>query len=81
MTWIKTIPPEQATGALKTEYELAVQRAGRVFNILAAQSLNPEVLHASVALYKSIMVGPSSLSQIEREMIAVVVSKTLGCVY
>lgn len=81
MAWIRTIPPNEATADLGKEYEKATERAGRVFNILQVQSLNPTVLAASVHLYKAIMLGPSSLSRIEREMIAVVVSKTVGCVY
>ncbi|MBZ5552157.1 MAG: carboxymuconolactone decarboxylase family protein [Acidobacteriia bacterium] len=81
MTWIKTISLERATGRLKKEFEAALERVGRVFNIVTAQSLNPDVLHASINLYKAIMLGPSSLSRTEREMIAVVVSKTTGCVY
>lgn len=81
MAWIKTIPPNETTGALSKEYEKAKERAGQVFNILRVQSLNPTVLAASVGLYKAIMLGASSLSRIEREMIAVVVSKTVGCVY
>jgi alkylhydroperoxidase family enzyme len=81
MAWIRTVSPEQSKGRLKKEFEAALQRAGRVFNIVSAQSLNPDVLHASICLYKAIMRGPSSLSRLEREMIAVVVSKTLGCVY
>jgi uncharacterized peroxidase-related enzyme len=81
MAWIKTIAPEEATGRLKQEYEEAVRRAGRVFNIVSAQSLNPRVLSASIELYKALMFGPSSLSRAEREMIAVVVSRTNGCFY
>ena len=81
MTWIKTISLERATGRLKKEFEAALERVGRVFNIVTAQSLNPDVLHASINLYKAIMLGPSSLSRTERAMIAVVVSKTTGCVY
>lgn len=81
MAWIKTIPPDQATGALKKEYDEAIRRTGRVFNIISIQSLNPAVLHASANFYKALMLGPSSLSRVEREMIAVVVAKTVGCVY
>ncbi len=81
MAWIKTIPPEEATGQLKELYDAAIRRAGRVFNIVRVQSLNPHVLKASTELYKAIMFGPSSLSRAQREMIAVVVSKTNDCFY
>lgn len=81
MAWIKTVSLEQATGRLKKEFETALERTGRVSNILSAQGLNPNVLHAFINLYKAVMQGPSSLSRVEREMIAVVVSRTAGCAY
>lgn len=81
MAWIKTIPPEEATGYLKEQYEAAIKRAGRVFNIVSLQSLNPGVLKASIQLYIAAMFGPSSLSRAQREMIATVVSKTNDCFY
>jgi len=81
MAWIKTIPLEEATGRLKEQYETAIKRAGRVFNIVSLQSLNPLVLEASIELYKAIMFGPSSLSRAQREMIAVAVSKANDCFY
>lgn len=81
MAWIKTIPPEEATGHLKEQYDAAIKRAGRVFNVVSLQSLNPRVLDASIRLYAAIMLGPSSLSRAQREMIAVVVSKTNDCFY
>ena len=30
MAWIKVVEPEEATGALKKEYDAAVERAGKV---------------------------------------------------
>ena len=81
MAWIKTIEPRDATGELKNEYMRAVARAGKVFNILEIQSLNPETLHASTGLYLSTMHGPSGLSRAERELMAVVVSRANSCFY
>src|SRR5438094_5611454 len=74
MAWIKTIEPDQAAGELKTEYDKAVRRASKVFNILKVQSLNPAALRASMDLYLATMHGPSGLSRAEREMLATVVS-------
>jgi hypothetical protein len=48
MPWIKVIEPEDATGELKQEYDDAAKRAGRVYNILKVQSLNPGALRASM---------------------------------
>lgn len=81
MAWIETILPEQATGELKKEYDAAVRRAGRVYNVIRLQSLNPASLHASVNLYLALMHGPSPLTRAQREMIATVVSRANHCFY
>jgi len=81
MAWIKMIEPEEATGELRTEYEKAFSRAGKVFNILKVQSLNPGTLRASMEIYLTTMYGPSGLSRSEREMLATVVSWANHCFY
>ena len=81
VAWIKTIEPAEATGELKTEYDKAVRRADKVFNILKVQSLNPGALRASMDLYLATMYGPSGLSRAEREMLATVVSWANHCFY
>lgn len=81
MAWIKIVEPEEATGALKREYDQAVRRAGRVYNIIKVQSLNPATLHASTGLYAAALHGPSRLSRTEREMLATVVSTANRCFY
>lgn len=81
MTWIRTIPDDEAAGSLKPQYEAAIRRAGRVFGIVRAMSLNPGVLRSSMALYKSTMMEPSPLSRSQRELLATVVSKINLCHY
>jgi uncharacterized peroxidase-related enzyme len=81
MPWIKTVEPEEATGELKSEYEKAVCRAGKVFNILKLQSLKPQTLKASMELYLATMYTASGLSRAEREMLATVVSWANQCFY
>ena len=81
MSWIETIQPEKATGELKIEYDQAIKRAGKVFNILKVQSLNPASLRASMQLYLATMYGASSLSRADREMLATVVSWANDCFY
>jgi uncharacterized peroxidase-related enzyme len=78
---LRLIGEEEASGELKTEYEAAVARAGKVFNVVKAMSLNPKVLTASMGLYRAIMFGPSELSRVERELLAVVVSCANDCHY
>jgi uncharacterized peroxidase-related enzyme len=78
---LKLIDEDEATGELQSQYEAATGRAGKVFNIVKAMSLNPRVLGASMGLYQAIMFGPSELSRAERELLAVVVSCENDCHY
>jgi uncharacterized peroxidase-related enzyme len=71
----------EATGELKQQYEAAIQRAGKVFNIVKSMCLRPGVLRRSMELYRAIMFGPSELSRAERELLAVVVSRANDCHY
>lgn len=81
MAWIKIVPPTEATGNLKQEYNEAMERMGYIANILQVQSLNPQSLHGCIELYKSVMFCTSELSRTEREMLATVVSQTNNCFY
>jgi len=81
MPHVRLIDVEDATGALKEEYQAAVARAGKVFNIVKAMSLRPSVLKRSMELYRAIMLGASDLTRQERELLAVVVSNTNDCHY
>lgn len=78
---LRLIDVSEATGALRQEYEAAIARAGKVFNIVKAMSLRPGVLQRSIDLYKAIMFGPSELSRQQRELLAVVVSRANDCHY
>jgi alkylhydroperoxidase family enzyme len=81
MPWIREVPPEDATGLLKEQFEEAQERAGRVWHIVQIMSLHPEALRDSMAFYLTIMKGESSLSRPQREMLATVVSAELECHY
>jgi uncharacterized peroxidase-related enzyme len=81
MPYLRLIDVEEATGALREEYDAAIGRAGKVFNIVKAMSLRPGVLKRSMELYKGIMFGPCGLSRQERELLATVVSRTNDCFY
>ena len=78
---LRLIDEYEATGELKSQYDAATGRAGKVFNIVKSMSLNPRVLGASMELYKAIMFGPSELSRVDRELLAVVVSCANDCHY
>ena len=81
MPYIRLTELDEATGLLREEYDAALERAGKVFNIVKSMSLRPEVLAASMRLYREIMFGPSALSRAERELLAVVVSRANDCYY
>lgn len=81
MAWIQVIEPDRAEGTLKQEYDRSIQRAGKIFNIVKVQSLNPRGLQVGTQLYVNIMRSPSELSRTEREMLATVVSWVNHCVY
>jgi uncharacterized peroxidase-related enzyme len=81
MAYLRLIEVDEATGELRVEYDAALERAGKVFNVVKAMSLRPEVLKRSIELYREIMFGPSPLSRQERELLAVVVSSANDCHY
>ena len=81
MPYISLIEEHEAEGQLREDYEAAVERAGKVFNILKAMSLRPGVLRASMDLYREIMFGESGLSRKERELLATVASAEQSCHY
>ncbi|HEU0245829.1 MAG TPA: carboxymuconolactone decarboxylase family protein [Gaiellaceae bacterium] len=81
MAYIRLIDEGGAEGLLAEEYDAAVERAGKVFNIVKAMSLRPGVLRASMALYREIMFGESGLSRKERELLATVASAEQNCDY
>lgn len=74
-------PYEEARGVAKREYDAALRRAGRIWNIVSIQSQLPDVMRDSMRLYSSIMFGDSPLTRAQREMIAVVTSAANACDY
>jgi hypothetical protein len=81
MAWIKIFSLEEATGLLKQQYDDAMKRAGRIWNVVSIMCQNARVMKASMGLYRCAMHGQSPLSRGQREMLAVVVSSANQCVY
>jgi uncharacterized peroxidase-related enzyme len=81
MAWIKMIDDDKAAGPLKRYYKKYGDPFSGVDNILKIHSLNPESLRHHYEMYKHLMQGESGLSRMQREMVAVVVSKINGCHY
>lgn len=83
MAWIDLVRPEDAAGgALERDYAAAVERAGRVYQIVQTMSPSPRTLRASMGLYQAVCLDQDSpLSRVQREMVAVVVSRANDCHY
>ena len=81
MPWIEQVADAEATGLLKQQFDAALKRAGRIFNIVRIMSVNPRALRDSIAFYSTIVVKDSPLSRERRELLATVVSAELSCHY
>ncbi|MDT8857738.1 peroxidase-related enzyme [Paracoccaceae bacterium Fryx2] len=57
------------------------EKLGLVPNVLLAHAFDQAKLRAFMAIYNDLMLAPSGLSKMEREMIAVAVSAENRCVY
>ena len=55
MSWIDTLPYEEAGGRLKKAYDRVRGPSGQIDNILRLHSLRPHTLEAHLALYKSVL--------------------------
>jgi uncharacterized peroxidase-related enzyme len=66
---------------LRAVFDKCVEKLGFVPNVLKAYSLRPQRLRNFMAMYNELMLGPSGLSKLEREMVAVVVSAANRCYY
>jgi uncharacterized peroxidase-related enzyme len=62
-------------------FDLCAEKLGLVPNVLKAYAFDIDKLNAFTAMYNDMMLGPSGLSKLEREMIAVVVSSENRCWY
>ena len=66
---------------LRPYFQKCRDKLGFVPNVLRAWLLRPEKLRTFIRAYDELMLGPSGLSKLEREMIAVAVSSWNSCYY
>ena len=52
MSWIKEIKIKNTKGLLQKEYNAALNRSGRIWNIVKCMSIHPEAMKSSMDLYK-----------------------------
>lgn len=75
------LPPGTLSPAMEAYFEKCREKLGFVPNVLVAYAHDNAKLEAFVAFYNDLMLAPSGLTKLEREMIAVCVSSVNRCHY
>jgi uncharacterized peroxidase-related enzyme len=75
------LPPGELSEAMRAYFAKCDEKIGFVPNVLRAYAHDNAKLEAFAAFYNDLMLSPSGLSKLEREMIAVVVSSQNRCYY
>src|SRR3974377_2623909 len=75
------LKPEELTPEMAAYFAKCEAKLGFVPNVLRAYTFDMPKLSAFVAMYNDLMLAPSGLSKLEREMIAVAVSSYNRCYY
>jgi uncharacterized peroxidase-related enzyme len=76
-----SLPAAELTPAMKAYFAKCEEKLGFVPNVLRAYAFDMPKLEAFIAMYNDLMLAPSGLSKLEREMIAVAVSSQNRCYY
>ncbi|HUD89042.1 MAG TPA: peroxidase-related enzyme [Xanthobacteraceae bacterium] len=76
-----TLAPAKLTPEMAAYFAKCEEKLGFVPNVLKAYAFDMGKLTAFVAMYNDLMLAPSGLSKLEREMIAVAVSAHNRCYY
>ena len=75
------LPQGELSPAMQAYFAKCDEKIGFVPNVLKAYAHDSAKLEAFAALYNDLMLAPSGLSKLEREMIAVAVSSLNRCYY
>ncbi len=75
------LPPGELSGEMQAYFAKCDEKIGFVPNVLRAYAHDDAKLQAFAAMYNDLMLAPSGLSKLEREMIAVAVSSVNRCYY
>ncbi len=73
--------PDPLPGDVAELFAKCQEKLGLVPNVLVAYAHRPEKLWAFSQMYNDLMLGPSGLTKLEREIMAVAVSSRNGCWY
>jgi AhpD family alkylhydroperoxidase len=82
MTWINTVPYDEAEGRLKSLYDRVKGPDNNVDNIMMSHSLRPHTMEAHMTIYKYVL--HHTANQVPKwflECIGVLVSHLNGCGY
>lgn len=74
-------PVDPLPEATQKYFDVCQEKLGMVPNVLRSYTFDIDKLNAFTAMYNDLMLAPSGLSKLEREMIAVVVSSVNKCFY
>jgi uncharacterized peroxidase-related enzyme len=75
------LPAAELSPAMRGYFDKCMEKLGFIPNVLAAYAFDMAKLEAFVAMYNDLMLAPSGLTKLEREMIAVAVSSENRCYY
>ncbi|WP_460450597.1 peroxidase-related enzyme [Alsobacter sp. SYSU BS001988] len=75
------LPRADLSPGMEATFDKCMEKIGFVPNVLAAYAHDMAKLEAFSAFYNELMLAPSGLSKLEREMIAVAVSAENRCFY
>jgi uncharacterized peroxidase-related enzyme len=75
------LPRTKLSPAMAAYFRKCQDKLGFIPNVLVAYAFDNTKLEPFVAMYNELMLGPSGLSKLEREMIAVAVSSQNRCYY
>ncbi len=73
---VDPLPPET-----QRYFDICVEKLGFVPNVLRAYAFDVDKLNAFTGMYNDLMLAPSGLTKLEREMVAVAVSAENRCFY
>ena len=73
--------PDSLDEDMQRYFEVCQEKLGIVPNVLKTFTANQDKMRAFIQYYNTLMLAPSGLSKLEREMVAVVVSSTNRCFY
>jgi uncharacterized peroxidase-related enzyme len=76
-----SLPEPELNESMQAYFDKCMEKLGFIPNVLRAYAFDMKKLEAFAAMYNDLMLGPSGLSKLEREMIAVAVSSQNRCYY